>query len=137
MNYDILMSIKPKWFDLIASGKKTLEIRLSMPIRDFDRVWFYVSGTGQIRGRASVPQIRIFDPLEDREDWKYFEKESCVSRDEAIKYAKGRPFILGWSLAGFEAVSPALSLKDFGLRRPPMSWMYIPSVGDIAKEVRK
>lgn len=134
MNYDILMSIKPKWFDLIASGKKTLEIRLSKPSLDFDMVWFYVSGTGRIKGLARVPQIRRLDL---REDWGAAQKESLVSRSEAIKYAKGRSSVWGWSIAGFQPLFLDFTLEDFGLRRPPMSWRYFPSGEAIKQEATK
>ncbi len=132
MSEDIIMSIKPKWFDLIASGKKTIELRKSRPMRNYRLLWFYVSGTGQVKGSAIVTSVFEIDILFYG---RSMEQQSCVPLNFAASYAGQNP-LYAWRIENFQPVS--LPLSAFGLKRPPMSWRYVSSIdGDHLKEVQE
>ncbi len=42
MSKSVLISIKPKWCELIASGKKTVEVRKTKPAIKTPQSWCYV-----------------------------------------------------------------------------------------------
>lgn len=131
MSKDIIMSVKPKWFDLIASGQKIVEVRTTRPSHGCNALWFYVSGTGSILGKATSFLIFRFNTSEE-----YVAKKACLSIEQLKDYAKGRAYLCGWVITNFQPVS--LSLSDFGLKRPPMSWRYVSSIdGDHTKEVQE
>lgn len=49
MNKSVLMSIKPKWCELIASGKKTIEVRKTIPkIKTPFKCYIYETKTGYV-----------------------------------------------------------------------------------------
>lgn len=133
MSKDIIMSIQQPWFDLIARGSKTIELRKSRPMSNYRWIWFYLSGTGQVKGRAIVTSVFEIDLLTYY--WRGIDKQSCVPLNFAASYAGGKP-LYAWRIENFQPVS--LSLSDFGLKRPPMSWRYVSSIdGDHTKEVQK
>lgn len=130
MSEDIIMSIKPKWFDLIASGQKTVEVRTTQPSHGYNALWFYVSGTGKVLGKASPCFIMEFEPSNEG-----VAKSACLSVEQLRDYAKGREHLYGWVITNFQPVS--FTLSDFGLKRPPMSWRYVSSIdGDHTKEAQ-
>ena len=56
--------------------------------------------------------------------------ECCLHGYELAEYAKGKPFVYGWrvlnaidytSTKGYKV----RNIKEFGLSRPPQSWVYI------------
>lgn len=131
MSKDIIMSVKPKWFDLIASGKKIVEVRTTQPSHGYNWLWFYVSGTGKVLGRAAQSFIMRFEPSNEG-----VAESACVSIEQLRNYAKGREYLYGWTITNFQPVS--FPLSDFGLKRPPMSWRYVSSIdGDHTKESEK
>ena len=122
MSEDIIMSIKPQWFDLIASGQKTVEVRTTQPSHGYNWLWFYVSGTGKVLGKAPSSFIMSFSPFDEG-----IAKSACLSLQQLGDYAKGREHLYAWLITNFKPVS--FPLSDFGLKRPPMSWQYVRSIG--------
>lgn len=119
----ILLSIKPAWWAMIASGKKTLEIRKSAPDParfDYEpmQVLVYVSGTRHILGRFTCHAILKTTQL-DR-----LQEKSCVPAAELEAYADGGP-LYGWHVADVEQFTEPVPLAELGLTRPPVSWQYI------------
>lgn len=127
MSKDIIMSIQQPWFDLIASGQKTIELRKSRPMRNYRWLWLYVSGTGKVKGRAIVTSVFEIDLLFYG---RSMEQQSCVPVGVAAPYAGGNP-LYAWRVENFQPVS--LPLSDFGLKRPPMSWQYVRSLDNEVK----
>lgn len=123
MSEDIIMSIKPKWFDLIASGQKTVEVRTTQPSHGYNWLWFYVSGTGKVLGRAPRCFVTGFRPSNE---CIAMASSACLSVEQLTDYAKGRQCLYGWVITNFQPVS--LTLANFGLKRPPMSWRYVRSI---------
>lgn len=114
----VLMSIRPEWCELIASGKKTVEVRKTIP-RKFVHDRFYgghvvepfkvyiyetqgysaapqvfEDGTMIFRGRGKVIGEFVCDevvelaPLNRADDT--VEEKACMSREEIARYLKGK-----------------------------------------------
>ena len=116
----VLISIQPKYCELIASGKKTIEVRKSapkevpfkayiyetkgateMPWVDEDGHFIY-KGRGQVIGDFVCDKIEEFHEYELSLSKKFYEfekarldlflKESCLSYNEVCDYRKNLPY---------------------------------------------
>jgi len=123
----VLISIKERFWNLILSGDKLLEIRKTAP-KDIDypfKAVCYISGRG-IMGHF------ICGAVTKSNFYSYFAKESCLTEDELFKYANGNSgrrdgILYGWaikkgSVVKYDEVFP---ITAAGLNRPPQSWGYI------------
>lgn len=57
---EILMSIQPKWCELIASGKKTVEVRKTAPKEVPFKVYMYCTIGGFINKERTIPKEPLF-----------------------------------------------------------------------------
>ena len=110
----ILMSIKPKWCELIFSGEKTIEVRKVAPNLETPyRVYMYwtkekggvkiindclnsVYGGGKVVGEfvcdTVEENIPDYNPAYERFFYNSFEcGEDCLTSDEIAEYGKGDP----------------------------------------------
>lgn len=140
---NIILSIKPKYAELIYSGKKTIEWRHTYPEKFFklrDRVYIYE--TAPVRRVTGYFRVNpIIDPIIlEKESFKfispYMEKQienwGQVSIDELKKYAE-RSIVYGWHIIKAERYVVKVHLNWFNLKRPPQSWQYL----NTNKEVKK
>ena len=143
----VLISIKPKWCELIASGKKTIEVRKTKPKLETPfKCYIYETkgktetptfidedghviceGRGQVIGEFICDKIICVDcdstaPF-DKESRKYIDKETCLDREQLIKYSE---FICpyGWHISNLIIYDKPKELSEF-CKRPPQSWRYI------------
>lgn len=139
MSTDILMSIKPKWCELIFSGQKIDEIRLTKP--QWTDGWKYTvyvwqTGGGGIVGRFIVRKYTFIQAWIDRDGEKHlgntFGLRHCVDDEELFEYLfrKGKtkgayPGGWAWRIEEAEKFEKPWSLSVFGLKRPPQSWQYV------------
>lgn len=120
---EILLSIHSKYWDLIKSGKKTIEIRKTKPQKMFYpfRVHVYVTGGIGVVGKFDCDSITTtIRP-------SYLVQGSCLTEEELTKYASGNP-LCGWhikegSVVEYECPIPLETAT--GLKRPPQSWQYL------------
>ena len=108
----ILMSIQPKWCELIASGKKTIEVRKTAPKEVPFKVYMYCTKGGYMyrcrfdENRLAIPEVWngkvigefICDRVDeyeandrDRGWYIYPQDEVCMWTDEIAGYGKGKP----------------------------------------------
>lgn len=113
----ILMSIQPKWCELIASGKKTVEIRKTAPKDTPFKVYMYCTKDGYMyrcrfdENRLAIPELWngkvigefVCDKVEEcipdynpvTQEFFYNEWEdseaTCLTSEEQSKYGKGKP----------------------------------------------
>lgn len=121
-NKIILLSIKPKWFELIKAGKKTVEIRRRFcNVNINDELYFYVSSpVKKILGKMTnciSSYYNYIDPnILSRE-------EACLSYDEAKAYLDGCEEYCAIYLNEMQELD--LRLSDLGLSRPPQNYCYL------------
>lgn len=165
----VLFSIKPKYCELIASGKKTVEVRKTQPkiptpfkgyiyctkgeTAYFTRdIFGNESLNGKVIGEFVCDKIITVDcdsvaPF-DYNTKEYIDKESCLSRDDFVKYT-GFIMAYGWHISNLiiydkpkelsEFIKPCPTpfqcdkcndlVEHFGcgrtITRPPQSWCYV------------
>ena len=135
----VLISIKPKWCELIKSGKKTIEVRKARPkidtpfkcyiyctkVRtdmpafvDEDGHVIYTVG-GNVIGEFVCDEIEhftkaFFDEQDERdtEEVAYFLEESCLSYSELCNYVKLDDFY-GWHISDLKIYEKPRELSEF------------------------
>ena len=167
----VLISIQPKWCELIASGKKTVEVRKTRPeletpfkvyIYQTKKTWVYnifskiADWQGKVIGEFVCDKIFVADcdsvaPF-DKHTKRYIDKESCLSKEEFVKYTR-MCLAYGWSISNlviydepkelceFRSASTygrelrtkffgkdPCCVNDYRLSRPPQSWCYVEGV---------
>ena len=125
----VLISIQPKWVELIASGKKTIEVRKTAPKLETPfKCYIYETqakyktrllglncicqGRGKVIGYFVCNRI---DSLQDHEiHITNLSKLSCVSIDELYKYSKGgKDNLYGWHISDLKIYDKPKGLNEF------------------------
>lgn len=116
----VLISIKPKWCDLIRRGRKTVEVRKTCPKLEVPfKVYIYETmdggrGSGLVFGEFVCIGFDVFRPIGKGISIKRFPAlyESCLTLDEIVKYAQGEP-VYGWQISQLKLYEEPLKLEDF------------------------
>lgn len=120
---EVLLSIHPKYWDLIKSGKKTIEVRKSKPQNIFYpfRVHVYVTGGVGVVGKFDCDStITTIKP-------SHLLNGSCLTEEELVEYASRKP-LCGWHIKEGSIIAykcPVSLERATGLKRPPKSWQYL------------
>lgn len=123
---NIILSIKPKWAELIYSGKKTIEWRKSFPKRgNIECVYLYETApVKKITGFFTLAEIKIYMLSDAFKQMKEIIEMGCVSVDDLQKYKGNRDCIYGWNIDKVTRFSEPWDLQYVNLKRPPQSWCY-------------
>ena len=131
----VLISIQPKWCELIASGKKTIEVRKTRPKMEtpfkvyvymtkhkwiFKLLPFLKNRFAKVIGEFVCDEIIKITAYPDKEDTFAIEYEkgldameqSCLNTKEAEKYAKGKP-LFGWHISKLKIYYKPKELGEF------------------------
>lgn len=131
----ILISIQPKWCELIASGKKTIEVRKTRPkietpfkvyvyeTKGKTKYWSqpmpipYTEGRGKVIGSFVCDRIREIIPLGLRgfklgAEWL---KEMCLSKEQLDEYG-GLKTLYSWHITEPKLFDKPRALGEF--RKP-------------------
>ena len=135
----VLISIQPKWCELIASGKKTVEVRKTKPKLETPfKVYIYETqgrtetpfvdeeghhifkGRGQVIGEFVCDKIYNLTPHFDKPDfcnqylcdWKWGEGTACLSFTEMNDYLKGKNGY-GWHISDLVIYDKPRELSEF------------------------
>jgi len=129
-NVPIVISIKPKWADLIKKGIKTFEVRTwQLPLgRD---CYVYESYpiqkiTASFKVKAVI--MRGNGIHHAPEDYLEFLDRACISAGELSEYLGGRKHVYFHEVYGVNTFKEPFTLEDVGLRHPPQSWCYAKKV---------
>lgn len=128
---NIIASIHDKWFQLIKSGEKTIEVRKNVPLalrfygdislNPIQYIYWYNTKTKTIDGRSRFIDIfSLEDEIKIHDEWEeLYSKQTCLSYVEAEDYLVLN-FGFLWYLGEFEP----LDIKLPEGKRPPQSWCY-------------
>lgn len=125
----VLMSIKPKWVDKIASGQKTIEVRKTIPkietpfkcyiyetkrkqVEKLDGCEITYYGRGRVIGEFTCREIEPltqYDLLYDTNK----EKKTCVTQKELFKYKGENDFLYGWHISDLKIYDKRRELSEF------------------------
>lgn len=121
----VLLSIKPKYADLILAGSKTVELRRSWPSNDIGVMIIYSSSPVQrLTGIALIKEIREcdFDAL-----WDVAQTNGGgVSEDELREYIGKKSLAYGVMLGRVEPAKVLIDPKSlFPNFTPPQGFLYL------------
>lgn len=131
----VLISIQPKWCELIASGKKTVEVRKTKPKletpfkcyiycteKDYDKIFcidkfmhkVFLDGKGKqkIIGEFVCNLMTSFKAMGEVQALYNEAKETCISHDEIIKYANGKRLYY-WHISDLKIYDTPKALSEF------------------------
>lgn len=141
----VIISIRPKWCELIAAGKKTIEVRKDRPnINETFKAYIY-----QTKGKWAFDILRSLgmENLADRleiaygkiigefvcQEFTWFHLPSgkgmtwlsntCLDADELFDYLGYRAG-WGWHISDLVIYDEPKELSEFGLTRAPQNWCY-------------
>ena len=151
----VLISIQPKWCELIASGKKMVEIRKNKPKLETPfKCYIYQTKGGNVIGEFVCDEIERFsiDPKYDNITLSRMSFFSCVTTPQLQDYASDY-WLYGWRISGLLIYDTPKKLSEFmkpcesdlycescamfrefedrcgnaalNLHRPPQSWCYV------------
>lgn len=138
---NIILSIKPKYAELIYSGKKTIEWRHTYPNKIIfsDVVYIYETApVSMVTGSFKInPLLRPFFINSETfkfllpETEKNLERWGQVSIEDLKKYAARGP-VWGWHIIDARR-HVGMPLNWFNLKRPPQSWQYLNTNKEVTK----
>lgn len=149
-NKAVLISIKPKWCELIANGKKTVEVRKTKPaIKTPFKCYIYctLQGCNELfkdtlnesiakwneekwgTKKGSVIGEFVCDEIETLPPSTIFNapalySQSCLTREEFFEYAADDT-VYFWHISDLKIYDEPKKISEFGLKRPPQSWGYV------------
>ena len=155
MEKSVLISIKPKWCELIASGKKTVEVREKRPkLKPPFKVYIYRT-KGSVKhlcggkwwnmpvGGTVIGEFVCDKIVEFENSWydpAFYEtsKLSCVDVEELARYIGKNDYGYGWHISNLVIYDKSKDLADFKIAKefggyeelktiskPPQSWFYV------------
>lgn len=125
MTADVVISIRPEWWHKILIGRKNVEIRKSYPARLIQmdvpsRKGFtaavHVSGVPDISGFIHFYEITT--------NKSRMITGSGMTEAQLDEYSGGLT-VCGWCLDSVEKLKKQIPLEEFGISKPPQSWIYV------------
>ena len=128
----VLISIRPKWVEKIASGQKTIEVRKSAPQEVPFKCYIYETKGQYVKfthgahtkygyGRGKVIGEFICEKV-DKYTFSHYEAEyrvthveqnaMCLNQPELIHYGKGKT-LYGWHISDLKIYDKPRELSDF------------------------
>ena len=131
----VLISIKPKWVNLILSGKKTVELRKTAPGMHTEVevpfiCYIYECGTGMVVGEFVCDSGEAITEFYNGKSLQPRYGEDCLTDGERRKYANGKP-LFGLHISSVKEYETPLPLSAFcglngnPIKKPPQSWRYV------------
>lgn len=127
----VLISIKPKWCELIASGEKTVEVRKTKPkletpfkcyiycTKDYSLGEWFLSedffappAQGKVIGEFVCDRIRCEKEVADGLVDVVLESTSCVGYKELVEYANGN-VLYSWHISDLKIYDKPRELGEF------------------------
>ena len=135
---EVIISIKPKWCDLIISGQKVDEIRKTKPDTSHGplRVFIYKTNRGKLIGEFTLRKCTYIQAWIDIDGTKHLGNtlglRHCIENEELFDYLyrepkPGKPYPGGWAWHIDNLVvydNPKRLDLVCGIKRPPQSWRY-------------
>ncbi|MEE0968303.1 MAG: hypothetical protein U0M06_02885 [Clostridia bacterium] len=125
-NPSVMISINPKWCELIASGSKTIEVRktkpkIEMPFKCYiyqtmkpNQFGDIAPTSGKVIGEFICDKITIGIPTYKDYDVGYWDilEGSCLTLDELFDYGKWKT-LYGWHISDLVIYDKPKELREF------------------------
>ena len=135
MSKAVMLSIRPKWCEKIASGEKTIEVRktrpkletpfkcyiyctmdhpyISVSCGELDKLNYRTNTVGRCNGKVigefTCDRIYGLAPLNHAPD--DVEQKACLTREEIVRYLKGVGY--GWNISDLKIYDKPRELREF------------------------
>lgn len=135
----VLISIRPKWCELIASGKKTIEVRKTRPKietpfkcyiyctqsgryvdgKQVKNIWvnrgtdYRYIGNGKVIGEFVCDKVENIFSLSRFWLGETIEEATCLSSKEIREYGKRSEKIYGWHISDLKIYDKPRELSEF------------------------
>lgn len=120
MSKAVMLSVRPKWCEKIASGEKTIEVRKTRPKLDTPfKCYIYCTQSGvalgalgkhgKVIGEFTCDRIYELAPLNHAPD--DVEQQACLTREEIVRYLKGVGY--GWHISDLKIYDKPKELTEF------------------------
>ena len=133
-----IISLKPRYANLILSGKKSVELRNRIVrLEPGTKIWIYATRpVGRIVAFAKVKAVDYGEPTLI---WKQFKKKICIEKTEFNSYTEDRKQVSAVTLTRVreltDARTEALSLDGIrgltGTFHPPQFYAYLRSENEL------
>ncbi len=139
----VILSIQPRWCHLIASGKKTIEVRKTKPtIETPFKCYIYCTKNWRIKFWSGKRyRHNAFDECDNGKVIGEFvcdaiishcemanadiaEQQGRIKREELSEYSNGKQ-LYGWHISDLKIYDEPKELNEFSIARPPQSWLYV------------
>lgn len=137
MNHAII-SLKPRYADLILSGKKSVELRNRIvKLKPGTTIWIYATRpVGRIVAFAKVKAVDYGEPTLI---WKQFKNNICIKKTEFNSYTEDKKRVSAVTLTRVreltEALTETLTLDGIrgltGAFQPPQFYAYLRSENEL------
>ena len=118
----VMLSIRPKWCEKIASGEKTIEVRKNRPkLGTPFKCYIYCTQSGvalgawgkhgKVIGEFTCDRIYELAPLNHAPD--DVEQQACLTREEIVRYLKGVGY--GYHISDLRIYDQPRELTEFRL----------------------
>lgn len=122
----VLMSIKPKYANKIFTGEKLYELRRKIFQKKVSSIVVYSSSPiMMVIGEIEVEDIIAGTPVSI---FQQFEDKICISRDDYFSYFNNTNIAYAIKIGRVNKYHEPKKLSDFGIKRAPQSYIYLPSV---------
>ena len=119
----ILLSINPEYADKIINGEKRFEYRKFVPKNDISSIIIYeTKPVRKIIAEAEVIGIIMLTP---ENLWLETKRFSGITKEQFDDYFHERHVAYAYKLGRITVYKKPMELKDFGLKSPPQSFVYI------------
>ena len=119
----IIISINPEHVDNILSGKKKYEYRKIAAKKQISSIIIYeTTPIKRIVAEAEIVDVLMLPP---NELWELTKKDAGVSKSFFDSYFENNKTAYAYKLGKITVFKTPKSLKDFGLKYPPQSFIYI------------
>ena len=119
-NPSVMISINPKWCELIASGRKTIEVRRTRPkIEQPFKCYIYQTkhrehnghtySDGKVIGEFICDCILSHCEMANAD---IAEQQGCIKREKLFEYSNGKE-LFGWHISDLVIYDKPKKLKDF------------------------
>ncbi len=119
----ILLSIKPKYVEKILAGTKCYEYRRKVAKQAVSKILVYsTKPIGKV-----VAEIKIEEKISaaPEELWKLTKKQAGISKKRYQEYFQGCKVANAYKLGDINQYTIPKNLTDFGIKKPPQSFIYI------------
>lgn len=123
----VILSVKPRWSELLLVGKKVVELRRKFPLlHEETPIIFYTSSpVCAVEGIAFLSHVRTLPP---QEMWPTIASHCGVSRVEFDTYFDGAAKAVALHIKGAHRLRAPVHLRELRSKIsfvPPVSWRWL------------